>query len=89
MGAVTIVVATASNGGPHATEERVVSLKNEYLVLIPSQNVILIKYIVGLTLCIGSGSSIISSKLPEMARFNSGPAACSVRRPACRVMAAL
>lgn len=35
------------------------------------------------TLCIGSGlSSINSSKLPEMARFNSGPASCSVRRPA-------
>lgn len=37
-----------------------------------------------LTLCIGSGlSSINSSRFPEIARFSSGPASCSVRSPAC------
>lgn len=36
-----------------------------------------------LTLCIGSGlSSRSSSKLPEIARFNSGPASCNVLSPA-------
>lgn len=34
-----------------------------------------------LTRCVGMSSSRISSKLPEMARFSSGPASCSVLRP--------
>lgn len=34
-----------------------------------------------LTLCVGMSSSRISSRLPEMARFSSGPASCKVLKP--------
>jgi len=37
------------------------------------------------TLCDGSGlSSISSSRLPDIARFISGPASCNVRKPALK-----
>ena len=70
---------------PNATKQRMIPLEifiNEFMQFFINQIPFLIISLV-FTLCIGSGlSSISSSKFPEIALFNSGPASCKVLKPA-------
>lgn len=70
---------------PNAAEQRMIPLQKkkrnvEQSIPLFIQRIVF-EYVN--TLCIGSGlSSKSSSKFPEMALFNSGPASCNVLRPA-------
>lgn len=70
---------------PNAAEQRMIPLRSKKKERWSrSWRSFLFEYSnISYTLCIGSGlSSKSSSKFPEMALFNSGPASCKVLRPA-------